>query len=236
MGTVDSRSPGSPALVSLSPLQQRVVSIVASVPGAADLGLAGGAALLAWGVGERTTRDLDFFATRAETVDAFGPALERELRARGLHVEAVRSSPGFVRYEIRDGDETTELDLAWDYRMRPLQRTSLGLTLDRDELAADKVLALYGRAEARDFVDVFRLRAYYSRERLCDLAREKDHGFVENMFADTLARMERRDRIEFDVDDATLDQLRREFTDWRGELSRATPDLEATPCEPQASC
>ncbi len=208
--------------MTLSPLQARLVAVVASVSGVEDLGLAGGAALIAWGIGDRITRDLDFFAIHAETVDALGPVLERELRARGLHVEVVRSSPGFVRYEISDGEDTTELDLAWDFRMRALQQTALGLVLDRDELAADKTLALYGRAEARDFVDVFRLRDYYSRERLCELAYEKDRGFVVDMFADTLGRMDRRDRIEFDVDDATLDELRREFSAWRAELLRAT--------------
>ena len=197
--------------------------------GGADLGLAGGAALIAWGIGDRTTRDLDFFAPRAETVDLLGPELERALRAEGLQVEVIRSSPGFVRVEIRDGDDTTELDLAWDYRMRALQRTEFGLTLDRDELAADKVLALYGRAEARDYVDVFRIRNFYSRERLCELAREKDRGFVENMFAESLARMQRRDRIEFDVDDATFARLRLEFDGWFLELSHAMPELGASP-------
>jgi hypothetical protein len=67
--------------VGLTSLQHRVVSIVASMSGGADLGLAGGAALIAWGIGDRTTRDLDFFAPRAETVDLLGPELERALRA-----------------------------------------------------------------------------------------------------------------------------------------------------------
>ena len=103
-----------------------------------------GAALIAWVLAIRTTGDLEFFATRAETVDLLGPELERAFCAEGLQVEVIRSTTGFVRVEIRDGDDTTELDLAWDYRMRALQRTEFGLTLARDELAADKVLALYG--------------------------------------------------------------------------------------------
>ncbi len=49
--------------------------------------------------------------------------------------------------------------------------------LSLDELAADKVLALFGRAEARDFVDVAALLPRYGWVRLCDLAAEKDTGF-----------------------------------------------------------
>lgn len=52
---------------------------------------------------------------------------------------------------------TTLVDLAWDARLRPAQLSPYGPVLDRDELAADKVLALFGRAAPRDFVDVYRL-------------------------------------------------------------------------------
>ena len=195
--------------LTLSRLQQRIVTIVTDLAGTDDFGLAGGAALLAWDIGERSTRDLDFFATSADAVDALRPRLEQRLRAEGLNVQVVRASEGFVRFEVGDGQDVTELDLAWDYRMRPLRDTSLGRVLDRDELAADKMLALYGRAEARDFVDVHRLRALYSREQLCALAFEKDRGFVAERFAEALGSIGRRDRIEFDVDSPTFAALHR---------------------------
>jgi predicted nucleotidyltransferase component of viral defense system len=56
---------------------------------------------------------------------------------------------------------------------------ALGFVTDRNELAADKLLALFGRAAPRDFADVYRLRAYYDREELSSLAGEKDRGFNE---------------------------------------------------------
>jgi predicted nucleotidyltransferase component of viral defense system len=46
----------------------------------------------------------------------------------------------------------------------PTQLTEVGPALGSDELAADKMLALFGRAEPRDFVDVYRLRRLYGRE------------------------------------------------------------------------
>jgi hypothetical protein len=204
--------------VPLSPLQERVVTVVGALPEAGEFGLAGGAALIAWGIGDRVTHDLDFFAKLSETVDRAAPAVEQALRSDGLDVEVVRVSPGFVRLQIGDGNETTELDLAWDYRMRELGHVQHGRILDRDELAADKMLALYGRAEARDFVDVYRLRSLYSREQLCELAHEKDRGFVTNMFAEALRGIDRRDRFEFDVDATTFAALKREFSEWVREL------------------
>jgi predicted nucleotidyltransferase component of viral defense system len=205
--------------VPLSPLQERVAAVVNALPDAEELALAGGAALISWDIGDRMTRDLDFFAKHRETVDRLAPVAEQALRSEGLDVEVVRASPGFVRLQISDDNEATELDLAWDYRMRELQHTQHGRVLDRDELAADKMLALYGRAEARDFVDVYRLRALYSRERLCGLAREKDRGFEASAFAEALRGIDRRDRIEFDVDATTFDALTREFREWQRDLA-----------------
>jgi hypothetical protein len=46
-----------------------------------------------------------------------------------------------------------------------------------EELAVDKVLAIFGRAEARDFIDFAALEPKYGFERLCELAAEKDTGF-----------------------------------------------------------
>jgi hypothetical protein len=59
--------------------------------------------------------------------------------------------------EVRDGTGDTRIDLAWDARMRPPVATDLGTVLHEDELAADKLLAVFGRAEARDFLDVYGL-------------------------------------------------------------------------------
>ena len=206
----------------LSPLQLRVLRIVAEATASEDVGLAGGAALLAWDIGDRLTRDLDFFATAPAIVDAVSGRVRDALLVYGLSAEIVRESAGFVRMEVSDDIDVTELDIAWDARIRDLKVSQYGAVLDRDELAADKMLALYGRAEARDFVDVFRLLALYSREQLGELAFEKDRGFVLFAFAESLRSVARRDRFEFDCDDSTFDALIAEFADWRSEIVLGT--------------
>src|SRR6202035_4835097 len=50
-------------------------------------------------------------------------------------------------------DEVTEVDLGADAMLLPVERGELGPILAGEELAVDKILAVFGRAEARDFVD-----------------------------------------------------------------------------------
>jgi predicted nucleotidyltransferase component of viral defense system len=55
-----------------------------------------------------------------------------------------------------------------------------------EELAADKVLAVFGRAEARDFIDLLAVESRYGLDHLCRLAAEKDRGFTLVVFAEML--------------------------------------------------
>ena len=59
--------------------------------------------------------------------------------------------------------------------------------LHPDEVAADKTLALFGRAAARDLVDVAALSERYTLQQLCELDAEKDAGFDRRVLADALA-------------------------------------------------
>lgn len=71
----------------------------------------------------------------------------------------------------------------------------------------DKVLALFGRAEARDFVDLLAVESRYGLDRLCQLAVEKDRGFTPTVFAEMLGTFRRLRRDEFDLDDTRYRQL-----------------------------
>ncbi|MFP5487618.1 MAG: nucleotidyl transferase AbiEii/AbiGii toxin family protein, partial [Acidimicrobiia bacterium] len=66
-----------------------------------------------------------------------------------------------------------------------------GPTLAADELAGRKVVALFGRAEARDFADVHALLERYTKDELLSLAREIDDGFDDQVFAEMLESIAR---------------------------------------------
>ncbi|MFL6012967.1 MAG: nucleotidyl transferase AbiEii/AbiGii toxin family protein [Gaiellaceae bacterium] len=202
----------------LSPLQEQVARIVAGLEEAEGFALAGGAALIARGEVHRQTRDLDFFGPTTDAVDRLVPALDRALRDAGLVVHHVQENPGFARLIVESGDDRTELDLGADARLFPVEPGEPAPMLSGEELAVDKVLALFGRAEARDFVDLMAVEPRYGLDRLCDLAVEKDRGFDLGVFAGMLARFDRLRRDEFDLDDAHYERLRSRSAQWRARV------------------
>ena len=83
--------------------------------------------------------------------------------------------------------------------------------------------ALFGRAEARDFVDVdAAIRSgHYSRERLLELAAAADAGFDPAYFAAALGSLQQITDSDFDLYGISPDELvalRRRFADWRAQL------------------
>lgn len=206
----------------LSPLQERLWRLVARLQEAETVALAGGAALIVRGFVDRPTRDLDFFATSPEEVNRLLPTLEALLTESGLAVLRVQVADGFARLLVSSEVETTTVDLTWDARRFPLEQTENGAILADEELAADKLLALFGRAAARDFVDVAALASRYGLERLCSLAAEKDPGFDRSVLADMLRTFDRLPRADFDVDDSEFDRLRTLVRSWRQQLEIET--------------
>lgn len=199
----------------LSRLQLQVAEIVAGLAEAADFALAGGAALIVRGDVRRQTRDLDFFGLSVEAVDRLLPAVEAALGSSGLSVERIQVGAGFARLVVESEDDRTEVDLAADARLFPAEPGRPAPLLSREELAVDKVLAIFGRAEARDFVDLTALEGRFGLERLCRLAAEKDGGFTPGVFAQMLIRFDRLRRDEFELDDDRYEQLAEDVRRWR---------------------
>ena len=115
----------------------------------------------------------DYFATSSDEVDRLLATLESRLESGGLSVSRVQVYPGFARLAVSDGYETTRVDLAWDRRLWPPEQKAGGAVLSEEELAADKLLALADRGEARDYIDVAALADRFGFSRLYDLARRK---------------------------------------------------------------
>ena len=184
----------------LTPLQRWVAEIVAGLSEADGFALAGGSALIVRGDVARRTRDLDFFGLSTDAVDRLVPAVEHALAGAGLSVDRLQVSPGFARFVVSSGEERTELDLGADARLFSTEPGDPAPTLSSEELAVDKVLAIFGRAEARDFADLMALAPRYGLERLFALAAEKDGRL-------------RRD--EFDLDEASYERLRETVERWR---------------------
>ena len=71
----------------------------------------------------------------------------------------------------------------------------------------DKTLALFSRAEPRDYIDFRALAQRFSLTELCDLAASKDGGFTPSLLADALDYIVELRRHTFDLDDASYEEL-----------------------------
>lgn len=124
--------------------------------------VAGGVALNELLDGARISRDIDLFHDTEEAVEASWDSDRRQLDVAGYEVRVLRERPGFVEAEVSSGEAAVRMEWARDssYRFFPLvEHTELGLVLHPFDLATNKLLALVGRREVRDWVDVLQCDA-----------------------------------------------------------------------------
>lgn len=119
--------------------------------------VAGGVALNEWLGAPRLSRDVDLFHDTESALDLSWQEDRSLLLSSGYSVRVVRERPGFVEAEIARAGTTLHLEWARDssFRFFPLvEHAELGLTLHPFDLATNKLLALVGRREVRDWIDI----------------------------------------------------------------------------------
>jgi hypothetical protein len=177
--------------VPLTTYQRTLLATLAASP-TDERYLAGGAAMHFAPTSTRYSDDLDFFHDSEARVASAFAADRITLQHAGHAVDVELSLPGFVRAVVHQGDEATRVDWAHDsaWRFMPLVRDELGgLLLHPVDLAVNKVLALAGRDEPRDFVDMlFVHRQVLPLGTLCWAAAGKDPGFTPRSLLELLKR------------------------------------------------
>jgi hypothetical protein len=119
--------------------------------------VAGGVALNQLLSAPRLSRDIDLFHSSQEAVAATWDADRTLLAAAGYLVEPLREAPSFVEALVSRGFDRVIMQWAQDsaFRFFPLLEDELmGLVLHPFDLATNKVLAMAGRMESRDWIDV----------------------------------------------------------------------------------
>jgi len=142
--------------------------------------LTGGAALAGFHLGHRTTDDLDLFTAQDGAFERGRFVLAAVADALGGELQVRQDAPGFKRVVLTRGSEGLVIDLVRDIspqlHAQKLERDHI-LIDSADEILANKLTALVGRAEERDLVDVMFLeRAGYSLESALAAALAKDGG------------------------------------------------------------
>lgn len=175
----------------LTPYQEEIARAVSSNR-TFDSYLAGGAAIHLQPQTTRYSNDLDYFHDSVERVASAFADDERELRGTGSSVVVEMQMPGYIRATVSRGEASTKVEWAHDsaWRFLPTIRNDVvGYVLHPIDLAINKLLALVGRDEARDFLDMLDLH-----ERtlpigaLCWAAAGKDPGFTPLALLEILRR------------------------------------------------
>ncbi len=118
--------------------------------------VAGGAALNELLASSRQSRDIDIFHDTIEALESTWQTDHDLLLQAGYKVNVTRQLTGFVEAEISQKGDAVILQWARDsaFRFFPLiPHSDFGLTLHPFDLATNKILALVGRLEARDWFD-----------------------------------------------------------------------------------
>jgi hypothetical protein len=173
------------------------------------------------GISRRPTADVDLFTDDPDP-ERFGEALDdlvAQLEAEGFRVEVTRRFELFARLRVTVGTEVVEVDLGVDWREREPVVMAIGSVLDELDAVANKVGALYSRAEPRDYIDVDAIRrsGRYSDEALLRAASNRDAGFDRGTFATHLraiARVGARRVHEYGLSERDLDGVKTRLLAW----------------------
>lgn len=175
----------------LTSFQQQLLADLSTPPND-ERYLAGGAALHFAPHSERFSNALDFFHDSVERVARAFSVDAALLQSRGYEVTTELSQPGFIRSTVSRGGDATRVDWAHSsaWRFMPLVQDSAGgWLLHPVDLAVNKVLALAGRDEPRDFLDIL-----FVHQRVLPLgatvwaATGKDPGFTPLSLLELLKR------------------------------------------------
>lgn len=204
--------------------------------------VAGGTALNAATGSSRISRDVDLFHDTVEAVDASWEADRVLLVEHGYEVRTQRRHPGFVEAVVQRDEGSVIVQWAADsaFRFFPLvEHEDFGLVLHPFDLATNKVLALVGRLEVRDWLDVIGCHDEIQRlGYLAWAATGKDPGFGPTAILEQAGRSARYSSAEiatlaFDgptPDAAVLSRRWREMLREARELVHALPPSQTGKC------
>src|SRR3989344_3112820 len=204
----------------LTPFQSAFLKAFSKSPLNRQFHLTEGTALAAFYLQHRLSEDLDFFTPDPAAVQSVPRELEilaRELRCR-LRVE--RSLPSFFDGDIIPSEgPPVKIDFAVDspFRLKPLVlNPDFGIQIDDVlDICCNKLSALFDRAEAKDFVDVyFILREKYAWNTLFENAQKKHVGLEPHLIAKAFLRVQDLDflpRLVKPLDMKTMQSFFREL-------------------------
>lgn len=197
--------------LSLPPFHRRLLEAVRDVCDEYGLCLAGGYAMMAHGLVERPSDDIDLATGHPLPAEELAGRVAERYRNAGFAVEGRPGGARFARLLIVDPrtGERCPVDLmTMTPRVSPVVVDSWPV-LGFDDAIGLKMRAVHDRGVARDLIDVASLAGQYGFERLEWLCRSHESDFSLGRLASRLEAAELRDDAEFEAYGLTLEEVRR---------------------------
>ncbi len=171
----------------LTPFQKQVLKAFTRIEESRAFYLTGGTALSAFYLAHRRSDDFDLFTSEEPLIAIVARKFKSALENLGIQVEEIRSFSSFWEAVATKDHESFKIQLAYD---SPFLLADFGeqeglKVHSFEDIAANKLLALYGRAEERDFIDVYCIvkSGKISLETIIESAKKKDPGLDEYYLA-----------------------------------------------------
>lgn len=217
----------------LTPFQAEV-ALLLSENRTEDSHLAGGAALHFKPDSLRFSVDLDYFHDSETRVSSAFEQDRNLLVKNGYQCVIEMNQPGYLRCLVKRNKQATKVEWAHDssWRFMPVQYVkNIGYMLHPIDLAINKILALVGRDEARDFLDV-----HYTHHNILPLGAQvwaacgKDPGFNPRSLLELLKRRGKYHSQDFvRLNLHTPVDLQRLKTDWLQMLDEVEHFVQIAP-------
>ena len=213
----------------VSELHRQIAAIVLRAAAGHGFALAGGNALIAHGMIDRPTQDVDVFTNQPSGVEDAADAVEAALRDAGFSISRHDKTgglsdifdgmgQGLAEWQVTAPDgQRTVLQMSYFDRMRGPVTMDIGPVLDLQDVLGQKVAALASRVEPRDYVDVAAALQSYTPGQLIVLAKHLDPGLTDQDFADAarqLDQMPDRAFAPYGLGPQEVARLRERFAAW----------------------
>jgi hypothetical protein len=206
----------------------------AQAAGFRDVALGGGNALIVRAGSLRRTQDVDLFCRKAADLPAIATVIVEAVEAAGYRVERRDDRQGWWEEEEAEivelivsapgGSLEAEVQIAYFYYAEDDIVPGLGRVLSLDDLGGWKTTTVANRMAERDYVDYALLRERYTKERLFELAAERDPGLGPADYADAAVRLDRqvgdRDLAPYLAPGQDAAAVRAAFADWPRDTRR----------------
>ena len=189
----------------------------------------------------RLSRDIDIFHD-STTALAESWRIDREtLLAAGYSVKTLREWSNFIEAEVCLNGDRTEIQWGVDsaYRFFPLvEDETTGFTLHPIDLASNKLSALVGRTEPRDWIDVITaISEMQPLAYLLSAACGKDPGFSPSSMLEYVARRHyNQTEIDEKIIPAGIYDAAKLCTFWHEEVNRAREMVMLLPRDKAGMC